>query len=45
MESAYQHIIDDLGDPKKVKVKMGRFQNVRIDETFDLVFTCRPFYT
>lgn len=45
MESAYQHIIDDLGDPKKVKVKMGRFQNVRIDETFDLVFTSPPFYT
>jgi tRNA G10 N-methylase Trm11 len=45
MESAYQHIIDDLGDPKKVKVKIARFQNVRIDDKFDLIFTSPPFYT
>jgi len=45
MESAYEKIIDDLGDHKKVKVKIGRFQNIRIDETFDLVFTSPPFYT
>ena len=40
-----QKIIDELGDRKKVKVKIGRFQNIRIDETFDLVFTSPPFYT
>jgi hypothetical protein len=45
MAPAYQQIIDDLGDPEKVKVKISRFQNVRIAETFDLVFTSPPFYT
>jgi len=45
MESAYEKIIDELGDPKKVQVKIGRFQNIRINETYDLIFTSPPFYT
>jgi len=45
MESAYKKIIDDLGDPKKVQVKIGRFQSIRLTKKYDLVFTSPPFYT
>jgi hypothetical protein len=47
MQSAYKAIIDDKagGDHQKYKVKKGKFQNVKLDGTFDLVFTSPPFFT
>lgn len=47
MQPAYKAIIEDkAGDDKsKYQVKKGRFQNVKIDGMFDLVFTSPPFFT
>jgi len=46
MQPAYASIIEDLdADPKKYRVKDGRFQSVRIVGKYDLVFTSPPFYT
>lgn len=47
MQPAYKAIIEDKagGDTSKYKVKKGRFQNVKIDGMFDLVFTSPPFFT
>jgi len=47
MQTAYKAIIDDKagGDHQKYKVKKGKFQNVKIDGTFDLIFTSPPFFT
>ena len=46
MQSAYKAIIaDKADDPSKYVVKKGKFQNVRIEGEFDLVFTSPPFYT
>ena len=47
MQPAYKAIIDDKagGDHSKYTVKKGRFQNVKIDGMFDLVFTSPPFFT
>ena len=47
MQSAYEAIVDDLGDGdhKKYRVKEGKFQDVRIVGKYDLVFTSPPFYT
>jgi hypothetical protein len=47
MQSAYNAIIDDKagGDHKKYQVKRGKFQNVKIEGEFDLVFTSPPFFT
>lgn len=47
MQPSYKAIIDDKagGDHEKYKVKKGKFQNVKIDGTFDLIFTSPPFFT
>jgi tRNA1(Val) A37 N6-methylase TrmN6 len=46
MESAYKAIIADKArDPSKYTIKIGKFQDVRIAGTFDLVFTSPPFFT
>jgi hypothetical protein len=47
MQSAYKAIIDDKsgGNHEKFKVKRGKFQNVKIDGMFDLIFTSPPFFT
>ena len=46
MDSAYKAIIaDKAGDPSKYKVKIGKFQDVRITGKYDLVFTSPPFFT
>lgn len=45
MDKAYKSIIDDLAKgSKQYKVKIGRFQDVRITGKFDLVFTSPPFF-
>jgi tRNA1(Val) A37 N6-methylase TrmN6 len=45
MEKAYKAIIKDLADTsKKYKVKIGRFQDVKITGKFDLIFTSPPFF-
>lgn len=46
MKSAYDAIIaDNASDKSKYTVKIGRFQDVQITGTFDLVFTSPPFFT
>jgi hypothetical protein len=46
MEQPYKNIIKDkASDPSKYKIKIGRFQSVRLQEKYDLVFTSPPFYT
>ena len=46
MQEAYKAIIADANaDPKKYRVKDGKFQDVRIVGKYDLVFTSPPFYT
>ena len=46
MEQPYKNIIKDkASDPSKYKIKIGRFQSVRLYEKYDLVFTSPPFYT
>ena len=47
MQSAYKAIIDDKadGDHEKYRVIEGKFQDAKIDGTFDLVFTSPPFLT
>jgi len=46
MESAYKAIIADKApDPSKYKVKIGKFQDIRITGKYDLVFTSPPFFT
>ncbi len=45
MQPAYKQIISELGDPYKQRVIAGKFQNVKIDGKFDLVFTSPPFFT
>ena len=47
MKEAYKAIIDDKagGNYEKYQVKSGKFQNVKIEGTFDLVFTSPPFFT
>jgi hypothetical protein len=46
MKSAYDAIIaDNASDTSKYTVKIGRFQDVQITGTFDLVFTSPPFFT
>jgi cyclopropane fatty-acyl-phospholipid synthase-like methyltransferase len=44
--SAYEQIIKDKADdPSKYKIKIGKFQSIRLNEKYDLVFTSPPFYT
>jgi hypothetical protein len=46
MKTAYQAIIKDkASNPDLFTVKIGKFQNVRLDGKFDLVFTSPPFFT
>jgi len=46
MKPAYAAIISDQAtNPEKFKIKIGRFQDVRITGKFDLVFTSPPFFT
>lgn len=47
MQPAYKSIIQDKanGDFKKYNVKRARFQNVKLEGEFDLVFTSPPFFT
>jgi tRNA G10 N-methylase Trm11 len=47
MKEAYRAIIHDKagGDHEKYQVKMGKFQNVKLEGTFDLIFTSPPFFT
>jgi hypothetical protein len=47
MQTAYNAIIDDKasGNHEKYKVNYGKFQRVKLDGTFDLVFTSPPFFT
>lgn len=46
MQPAYKAIIADSGaDPKKYKVRDGKFQESRIVGKYDLIFTSPPFYT
>jgi cyclopropane fatty-acyl-phospholipid synthase-like methyltransferase len=47
MQPAYNAIIDDKanGDHTKYQVKRGKFQNVKIEGMFDLIFTSPPFFT
>ena len=45
MKSAYQQIIQEKAkDPSKYQIKIGKFQNVTLTGTFDLVFTSPPFF-
>ncbi len=46
MKSAYAAIIKDKAtNPEKYKIKIGKFQDVRITGKYDLVFTSPPFFT
>jgi len=45
MKPAYQAIIRNLAKDDKYAVKIGKFQNVKIEGMFDLVFTSPPFFT
>jgi len=46
MKTAYQAIIKDkASNPDLFTVKIGKFQNVRLEGKFDLVFTSPPFFT
>lgn len=46
MKSAYQAIITDkAADSSKYEIKIGKFQNVRLNGLYDLVFTSPPFFT
>jgi 16S rRNA G966 N2-methylase RsmD len=46
MKKAYEAIIKDkASDPSKYTLKIGKFQNARLNGKFDLVFTSPPFFT
>ena len=45
MKPAYEAIIKDLAKEPKYKVKIGKFQDVKITGKFDLIFTSPPFFT
>jgi tRNA1(Val) A37 N6-methylase TrmN6 len=46
MKAAYQAIIKDkASNPDLFTIKIGKFQNVKIEGKFDLIFTSPPFFT
>jgi hypothetical protein len=46
MKSAYAAILKDKAtNPENYKIKIGKFQDVRITGKYDLVFTSPPFFT